>query len=47
VTGSGRRAGLAGMDAFASQFKVHKKLLVGGQGIRLDEFLASEADAWF
>jgi predicted AAA+ superfamily ATPase len=47
VKGSGRRTALAGLDAFASQFKVHKKLLVGGQGIRLDEFLATEADAWF
>ena len=35
------------MGAFAKQFKVYKKLLVGGQGIGLEEFLTTDASAWF
>jgi hypothetical protein len=34
------------LDAFASQFRVKRNLLVGGQGIPLEEFLATEAEAW-
>jgi len=47
VKSSGRRTSLAGMEAFANEFKVHKKLLVGGQGISLEEFLRTDAVDWF
>ena len=41
---SGRgKDSLPGMDAFARQFKPKRKLLVGGQGIPLDEFLSKPA----
>jgi len=38
---------LRGIRAFANQSKVHKKLLIGGQGIGLEEFLTTDAGAWF
>jgi predicted AAA+ superfamily ATPase len=47
VKTTSRRTFLPGLEAFARQFKVHKKLLVGGQGIPLEEFLTTDADAWF
>jgi hypothetical protein len=47
VKSTRRRTSLQGMEAFARQFKVHKKLLVGGQGIPLEEFLTTDASAWF
>jgi predicted AAA+ superfamily ATPase len=37
---------LKGLDDFCSRFEVKRKLLVGGQGIALDEFLASPAEKW-
>ena len=44
---SGRRPeSLPGMEAFAKQFKPKRKLLVGGQGIALDEFLSKPAAYW-
>ena len=44
---SGRRKeSLAGMEAFAKQFKPKRKLLVGGQGIPLEEFLTQPAEYW-
>ena len=44
---SGRRPeALPGMEAFAKQFKPKRKLLVGGQGIPLDEFLSKPAEHW-
>jgi predicted AAA+ superfamily ATPase len=44
---SGRRLeSLAGMDAFDKQFKPKRKLLVGGQGIALEEFLSKPAAYW-
>ncbi|MEW6367459.1 MAG: ATP-binding protein [Acidobacteriota bacterium] len=44
---SGRTPGsLPGMDAFARRFAPRRKLLVGGQGIPLEEFLSSPAAAW-
>lgn len=44
---SGRRPeALPGMEAFAKQFKPKRKLLVGGQGIPLDEFLLKPAEHW-
>lgn len=41
-----RRESLAGMEAFAKQFKPKRKLLVGGQGIPLEEFLTQPAEYW-
>jgi len=35
-----------GMAAFASTFRVHRTLLVGGDGIPLEEFLARPAEHW-
>ena len=35
-----------GIEAFASKFRVTRKLLVGGTGIPLDEFMATPAEAW-
>ena len=44
---SGRRPeALPGMEAFSKQFKPKRKLLVGGQGIPLDEFLSKPAEHW-
>ena len=44
---SGRRAeALPGMEAFAKHFKPKRKLLVGGQGIELAEFLKKPAAYW-
>jgi hypothetical protein len=41
-----RREALAGMDAFAEAFKGARRLLVGGDGITLEEFLAKPAAHW-
>jgi len=44
---SGRRVeSLPGIEAFARQFKVKRKLLVGGQGIPLEEFLLKPTSYW-
>ncbi|MEQ2006388.1 MAG: ATP-binding protein [Limisphaerales bacterium] len=44
---SGRRAeALPGMEAFVTRFKPKRKLLVGGQGIELAEFLTKPASYW-
>jgi uncharacterized protein len=44
---SGRsRDSLAGMETFARHFKPKRKLLVGGQGIALEEFLSRPASHW-
>jgi len=37
---------LPGMEAFARQFKPKRQLLVGGQGIPLEEFLSKPAAHW-
>jgi hypothetical protein len=34
------------MEAFARQFKPQRQLLVGGQGIPLEEFLSKPAAHW-
>ncbi len=45
---SGRRTThLPGMEAFGRQFSVKKKLLVGAQGIRLEEFFLTPPPRWF
>ena len=47
VTSSRRKDSTPGMNLFAKEFHPHKKLLVGGQGIPLEEFLSSPANHWF
>jgi len=42
-----RRTSVLGIEAFAKQFKVYKKLLVGGQGVGIEEFITTDVDAWF
>ena len=37
---------LKGLDDFCKEFEIKRKLLVGGQGIALEEFLASPAEKW-
>jgi len=37
---------LEGMEEFCKTFNVKRKLLVGGQGIAIDEFLASPIEKW-
>ncbi|HUT34159.1 MAG TPA: ATP-binding protein [Planctomycetota bacterium] len=41
-----RRASLPGMAAFCKEFRVQRKLLVGAQGIPLEEFLLAPVTAW-
>lgn len=41
-----RRASMPGVEAFASHFPVARQLLVGAQGISVDEFLATPAEYW-
>ena len=44
---SGRKKdNLPGMEAFAKEFKVKHKLLVGGQGMQLDTFFATPPEQW-
>jgi predicted AAA+ superfamily ATPase len=44
---SGRKkAALPGIEAFTKEFKVQKKLLVGAQGIPLEEFLLTSPEKW-
>ena len=47
VTSSRRKDSVPGMALFAKEFHPQKKLLVGGQGIPLEEFLSKPADFWF
>ena len=46
VKSGGRRESLPGMEAFARQFKPKRQLLVGSQGISLEEFLSKPAAYW-
>jgi predicted AAA+ superfamily ATPase len=46
VKSGARRAALPGMDAFVKLFKPRRQLLVGGQGIALEEFLSRPAAHW-
>jgi len=36
-----------GMEAFCRTFNVARRLLVGGQGVDLEEFLSLPIDCWF
>jgi hypothetical protein len=46
VKSGARRESLPGMEAFARTFKPKRQLLVGGQGIPLEEFLSKPAAHW-
>lgn len=46
VKSGGRREVFPGMEAFARQFKPHRQLQVGGQGIPVEEFLSKPAAHW-
>jgi len=41
-----RRASLPGIEAFSREFPVKRKLLVGAQGIPLEEFLRTPPETW-
>lgn len=47
VKSAGRRGRLPGITAFAKEFPVHKKLLVGADGIPIEDFVSESAEAWF
>jgi len=46
VTSSRHKDSLPGMAEFAKEFHPQRKLLVGGRGIPLEEFLATSPDKW-
>jgi hypothetical protein len=46
VKSGGRRESLPGLATFTLRFKPKRQLLVGGQGIPLDEFLSQSAAHW-
>ncbi|MBI4565993.1 MAG: hypothetical protein HY716_15005 [Planctomycetes bacterium] len=46
VTSSRRKDSRPGMAEFAKEFRPQKKLLVGGQGIPLEEFLSAPPEVW-
>ena len=46
VTSGRRKGSLPGLAAFTAAFAPTRTLLVGGQGLPLEEFLAQPADAW-
>ena len=46
VKSGGRRESLPGLESFAWQFKPKRQLLVGGQGIPLEELLSKPAAHW-
>lgn len=46
VTSSLRKDSLRGMAEFSEEFHPQRKLLVGGQGIPLEEFLAAPPEKW-
>jgi len=41
-----RKSSLGGIEAFAREFEVTRKLLVGDEGIPLDDFLAAPVESW-
>jgi len=46
VKSTGRRTFLPGVAEFCRQFDVKRKILVGGQGIPIDEFLLTSPATW-
>lgn len=47
VTSGRRKDALPGLEAFATTYPRTRQLLVGGQGIPLEEFLATPPERWF
>jgi len=47
VRSTRRRASVPGLEAFSKEFDVHRKLLVGGQGIRVEDFIRTPPEEWF
>lgn len=47
VKSARRRGKLSGMEAFSKEFKVHRKLLVGADGIPIEDFITTDVLAWF
>lgn len=47
VKSAARRGTLPGMAAFANEFDVHRKLLVGADGIPVEEFIQTDLLHWF
>ena len=47
VKSTGRRTSLPGIEAFCKEFGQCRKLLVGAQGIGLEEFLLADLASWF
>lgn len=47
VKSASRRGKLPGMDAFAKEFKIHRKLLVGADGIPIEDFITTDVLHWF
>jgi len=46
VKSSRKRERLSGMEAFSRAFRVRRQLLVGGQGIPIEEFLSTPVEHW-
>jgi predicted AAA+ superfamily ATPase len=46
VKSARRRDALRGMDAFSVAFRPNRKLLVGGDGIAIEDFLANPVEHW-
>ncbi len=46
VTSGRRKGSLPGMDAFARAFRTTRRLLVGGEGLPLETFLAQPPETW-
>jgi predicted AAA+ superfamily ATPase len=46
VKSGAARESMPGMEAFAAAHKTHRKLLVGADGVPVEEFLARPAEAW-
>ncbi len=46
VTSGRRKGSLPGMDAFARAFRTTRRLLVGGEGLPLETFLARPPETW-
>ncbi len=47
VKSSYRSQRLHGMEVFAREFRVHRMLLVGGDGIPIEEFITTDPATWF
>jgi predicted AAA+ superfamily ATPase len=47
VKSARHRGRMAGMKAFSKEFNVHKKLLVGADGIPIEQFITTDLLSWF